>query len=299
MNTYKFFLLTIFFCLPAAVSGQILDCEVSLNDDQLEGANLEFLEDLGPQIENYINEYEWTDIDIAEEERIQCQLQIVFTSSDQAATTFSAEAIFSARRPIYNTTANTTTFIINDDSWQFSYNQGKTLIHDELQFESITGFIDFYVYTMLGYDFDSFSELGGDPYFNEAQNILNLAQTSSSVGWSRQTNNRRNRNVLITNLTNPNYVPLRKAIYNYHRKGLDTFVDDPEASRQVILQSLKDIRDAKRRSTNNYLYDLFFDTKAREIASIFQDASTEVRLEAYNVLTEVDQGHLTEYQKLQ
>ena len=58
------------------------------------------------------------------------------------------------------------------------------MVHDELTFEALTGFIDYYAYMMLGYDFDSFAELGGSDYFAKAQDVVDLAQSSNAIGWS-------------------------------------------------------------------------------------------------------------------
>ena len=288
----------IFLLTPFAANGQEFECSVTINIDQLEGSSFNYLENLKPTLENYINEYKWTDHDFKEEERINCQIQIAINSGTSDYT-FSAEVVFQVQRPIYNTTAKTTTVLLSDNAWQFTYPEGKSLIHDELQFDALTGFIDFYCYTMLGYDFDTFSDQGGEPYFVKAQNILNLAESTSAVGWTRSTNNRRNRNMMITDLVSPNYKPLRTASYRYHRLGLDQFVTKPEEARQEVLSALKTIQETKRRSTSNFLFDIFFDAKAREIAAIFDEAKTDVRLEAYDVLQNTDKGHLSEYESLQ
>ncbi|MEQ8523457.1 DUF4835 family protein [Gracilimonas sp.] len=288
----------IFLFTPFSLKAQEFECTVTVNIDQLEGSSFSYLENLKPTLENYINEYQWTDQDFEEEERLNCQIQIAITTGTSDYT-FSAEVVFQVQRPIYNTTAKTTTVLLSDNAWQFSYPEGKSLIHDELQFDALTGFIDFYCYTMLGFDFDTFSEHGGDPYFGKAQNILNLAESTSALGWTRSTNNRRNRNNMITDLVSSNYRPLRSAYYRYHRLGLDQFVTDPELARQEVLSALKTIQETKRRSTSNFLFDIFFDTKAREIAAIFDEAKTDVRLEAYDVLQNTDQGHLSEYESLQ
>ena len=288
----------IFLIVPLTSWAQEFDCTVTVNTDQLEGSSYDYLKNLKPTLENYINEFQWTEEEFEEEERINCQIQIaVITGTSDF--TFSAEAVFQVQRPIYNTTAKTTTVLLSDNAWQFSYPEGKSLIHDELQFDALTGFVDFFCYLMLGYDFDTFSDQGGEPYFVKAQNILNLAQTTAAVGWTRSTNNRRNRNTLVTELVSTNYKPLRTAYYRYHRLGLDKFVSNPEEARNEVLGALKTIQEVKRRSTSNYLFDIFFDTKAREIAAIFDEAKTDIRLEAYDVLQNTDQGHLSEYESLQ
>ncbi|MFV1884712.1 MAG: DUF4835 family protein [Balneola sp.] len=285
--------------LPAISFGQEFDCEVIIDDSNLEGTSFAYVkESLRNDLEGYINEYRWTELEFTEQERISCQINIVLTTGTSDFQ-FSAETVISARRPIYNTMTETTTMLLGDQSWQFSYPEGRSLIHDELQFESLTGFIDYYMYLLLGYDFDSFSPLGGTTFFDKAQNVVDLAQNESTIGWTRNSNNQRNRFVLISDLLSTNYEPLRNAFYTYHRLGLDTFTQNPVAARQQVLNALTEIQAAKRRSTSNFLYDLFFDTKSREITSVFIDADSRIQLQAYNILRETDQGHLLEYEQLQ
>ncbi|MEX0845246.1 MAG: DUF4835 family protein, partial [Balneolaceae bacterium] len=73
----------------------------------------------------------------------------------------------------------------------------------------------------------------------------------------------------------------------------------PEQSRQEIQETLESIQEAKRRSTSNYLYDIFFDAKSREIAAVFDDAESTIRLEVYEILRQTDSGHLSDYERLQ
>lgn len=299
-KAFKFIVLGGFFSafLISTCYAQEFNCNVTLNTERLEGNSFGYLNNFNTVIEDYINDYKWTGEDFKEEERIVCQIQIAFITGTSDFT-FSAEVVFQMQRPIYNTASSTTTILLNDNTWQFEYPEGRTLVHDDLQFDALTSFIDFYMYLLLGYDFDTFSEGGGDPYYTEAQNILNLAQSSSAIGWTRATNNRRNRNVLISDLNSSSYDAFRSALYQYHRQGLDRFVDNPEVARENILQALKSIQQLKRRSSSNFIFDIFFDSKFKEIAAAFLDAETDVRLEVYNVLRETDQGHLSEYEKLQ
>ncbi len=294
----NYYLLIIpFFC--GILNAQEFDCQVLVNDDQLVGNSFEYVKNsLEKDITAYINEYRWTEYVYQEQERISCQINIILLTGDQNFT-FTAEVIVQLRRPIYNTIAETNTFIISDNNWQFDYPAGKSLIHDEFEFEPLTGFIDYYLYLMLGMDFDTFSELGGTVWFQKSQNIIDLAQNSYSIGWNRNSNNGRNRFVLTADLLNNNYNTIRKASYTYHRKILDNFVTNPNQSRIDLVELLKEILDAKRRSTNNYLFDLFFGSKSKEIASILEEATSKLKFDAYKILSAVDSGNLSDYKNLQ
>lgn len=285
--------------LSGSLMAQEFNCQVSINDDQLEGNSFEYVANgLQTDLEAYINEYRWTELEIDEQEQLKCQISIILLAGDQDFN-FSAETIFQLRRPIYNTLTETTTIIVSDGSWQFNYPEGRSLIHDDLEFEPLTGFIDYYMYLLLGFDFDTFSELGGTEWFVKSQDVVDLAQNSPTIGWTRNTNNGRNRFVLVSDLLNNNYEVVRQAYYKYHRRVLDNFVVRPDQTREELVKILEEIRDTKRRSTNNYLFDLFFGTKSKEIASILEDAEPDIKFEAYNILRDTDSANLSEYEVLQ
>lgn len=295
----KNYYLIIILLFSGFAQAQEFDCQVSVNDEQLEGNSFGYVvNSLKTDLESYINEYRWTEIEFLEQEKIKCQINIILLNGDQDFN-FTAETIIQLRRPIYNTSAETTTLIISDGNWQFNFPEGKSLIHDDLEFEPLTGFIDFYLYLLLGYDFDTFSEYGGTEWFQKSQDVVDLAQNSSTIGWTRNTNNGRNRFVLISDLLNNNYEAIRIAYYKYHRIILDRFVSNPNQSRIDLVSLLEEIRDAKRRSTNNYLFDLFFGSKSKEITSILIDAESDLKFQAYNVLRETDSANLSEYESLQ
>ncbi len=290
--------IVLIFGLASSVNAQELKCDITINNDLVEESSLTYITELANRLEDYINEHKWTDLDFMEEERIKCQMQIVIESGNSNYD-FRSRVVFSIRRPIYNTTTETTSIIITDNSWNFNYPEGRSLIHDELQFDELTSFVNYLVYMGLGYDFDSFSPLGGTEYFRKAQNIVDLAQAASSPSWLRSSNNRRNRNTLVGDLLSSSYQDFRNAFYTYHLKGLDLFTTDDKQARTNIINALEEIRDAKRKTTSNFLFDIFFDTKSREIAGIFAEAESRVKLEAYSILSETDQSHLSEYSDLQ
>lgn len=295
----KNYYLIVILLFSGFAQAQEFDCQVSVNDEQLEGNSFGYVvNSLKTDLESYINEYRWTEIEFLEQEKIKCQINIILLNGDQDFN-FTAETIIQLRRPIYNTSAETTTLIISDGNWQFNFPEGKSLIHDDLEFEPLTGFIDFYLYLLLGYDFDTFSEYGGSEWLQKSQDVVDLAQNSSTIGWTRNTNNGRNRFVLISDLLNNNYEAIRIAYYKYHRIILDRFVSNPNQSRIDLVSLLEEIRDAKRRSTNNYLFDLFFGSKSKEITSILIDAESDLKFKAYNVLRETDSANLSEYESLQ
>ena len=68
-----------------------------------------------------------------------------------------------------------------------------------------------------------------EPLFTDKPRIfLEIAAGVGALGWTTGTGTRRNRHYLITGLTDPAQEGLRKAIYQYHRRGLDIFTLNPD-----------------------------------------------------------------------
>jgi hypothetical protein len=286
------------FLFSGKAAAQELNCSVSVNDRQISGSSYDYISELQGAIQSYLNEHRWTDDRYEEHERILCSIQIVLTDVDSQFN-FTAETVITVRRPIYNTFQHSSAVVISDNNWRFNYPRNKNLIHDELQFDDLSSFLDFYAYVILGFDYDSFSELGGSRYFNRALNIFELGQNSGATGWGRSIGAQRNRFGLINDLNSSAYQDLRIAYYKYHRFGLDQFTLDPDLSQSEVIQALDIIRENKRMTSNNYLFDIFFDTKYTEIVALLRDADVQTRNMAYNILRDVDPAHTSEYERLQ
>ncbi len=280
---------------PAAMANQVFDVSVDVNTSQISTTDYDYLDELGPLIKEYMETNSWTDDRFNEVERIQMNMQIVINSVEDR--TFNASMVVSIERPIYNTVQVTPLLVIHDNSWTFDFGRGQNLLFDTYQYHDIASVLDFYAYLMMGFDYDTFSEKGGEDHFRTAQRIAELGQTSGS-GWS-STGTRRSRVDLVGQLLNPNYEGFRIALYRYHRHGLDLFTQDPEQSRENILEAFELIHQSQRRTSERYLFDLLFSAKHREFRAVFMDAEVDRRLEAYNILTTIDDSRISEYERLQ
>lgn len=104
---------------------------------------------------------------------------------------------------------------------------------------NLTAVFAYYAYMVLGFDYDSFSLHGGDPYFQKAQNIVNNAPDGRSItGW-KAFDGVRNRYWLVENMLNTKYAAMHDIYYEYYRKGLDKMYEDENIGRAAMLQVLK------------------------------------------------------------
>ena len=279
---------------PPAATAQELSCQVQLDRSQLSGSEFSFLDDLERRIREYMNTQDWTDDRFLPHEQIVCSLQIVILES-VTLSDFRARLIVTSRRPIHGTSQSTIVTRINDAEWRFEYGRGTSLQYDPQQYNALTSVLDFYAYVILGYDYDTFSELGGTPHFESARRIANLAEGSGDPGWSA-VSSQRNRRQLIDDLLSQRHQPLRRAYYRYHLNGLDRFVKAPQKARAVVFDVVETLQTLNQNLTNSYPLDLFFSTKYQELTALFADGDLQSR--AYNLLTQVDPSHSSEYNRL-
>jgi Fe-S-cluster formation regulator IscX/YfhJ len=175
-----------------------------------------------------------------------------------------------------------------DREWEFQYIESLPLeYNDNTYISNLTSMLAFYAYIVLGMDYDSFSELGGSPYIQKALIVVNNAQATNSAGWTAL-GNTRNRYALVENLNNPQMVELRKNTYKYHRLALDMFDKDPDKSREIILDALRNVKKVWTIYPNSIFVISFFDTKATELVNIFSQGNLNVRREAYDLLVSMD-----------
>lgn len=291
------FLIVIVLMLPFRSVAQELKCSVSINASQIQTSDAGIFKDMENAIEQFMNGRKWTNDTYKNHEKIICNFLITITKMP-AIGSFSASVQVQSARPVFNSSYNSLLFNFADREWEFEYIESMPLEYNDNTFTSnLTSMLAFYAYLIIGLDYDSFSELGGTPYFQRALAVVNNAQQSARPGWQALGSNR-NRYWIIENLNNPQMVDLRTAIYHYHRNGLDTFEADPEKSRQVILNGLKEIKKARDINPNAILIVSFFDAKGKELANIFSDGNIQIRRQAYDIITAIDPSNRSNYEKI-
>lgn len=276
---------------------QELNCSVSINASQIQTSDAGVFNDMENAIEQFMNGRKWTNDTYKNHEKIVCNVLITITKMPSIGS-FSASVQVQSARPVFNSSYTSLLFNFADREWEFEYIESMPLEYNDNTFTTnLTSMLAFYAYLIIGLDYDSFSELGGTPYFQRALSVVNNAQQSGLPGWQAIGSNR-NRYWIVENLNNPQMVDLRKAIYNYHRHGLDIFESDPEQGRQVILNGLKDIKKIRDINPNAILVVSFFDAKGKELADIFSDGNIQVRRQAYDIITAIDPSNRSNYQKI-
>jgi hypothetical protein len=290
-------LLFILCIIPAALQAQELNCKVIVNADQVQTSDRSVFRDMEAAFAQFINTRKWTNDNYKTHERINCNILITINRMPSIGN-FQAIVQVQSGRPVFNSNYETVVFNFADRDWEFDYIESQPLeFNDNVYISNLTSMLAFYAYVILGFDYDSFSELGGNPHFQKALQIVNNAQQVNRPGWQPLGSNR-NRYWLIENITNAQMTEIRKSIYRYHRNGLDIFEKSPDESRDVILKCLREIKKVRDINPNAILVISFFDAKGTELANIFSDGNMNVRREAYEIIVTIDPSKRSNYQKM-
>lgn len=284
--------------LSVSTMAQDLNARVSVLSPRIQTTNKRVFQTLENAMKDFLNGRKWIGEEVLPQERIECSFVVTITTWD-GSSSFGAELQVQSTRPIFNSNYSSTLLNVNDKNFDFTYNEGQTIDYSDQNFQSnLSSVLAYYAYIIAGLDFDSFSRYGGTSYFNRAQNVVTLAQTSSYPGWKAFDSNT-NRYWLSENLNNKIYMPLRGFIYDYHRLGLDVMSENAGRARKTISGLLPVLAQVDRQRLGAMFPLVFFNAKDDELISIFMPASGPERMEAMNTLSKADPANGNKYQALQ
>lgn len=295
----------VFFALCALcltpVKAQEINCTVTINSDQIEGSNKQIFETLKSAIEEYINQNRWTNMTYAMHEKIECSmLMVVKTMTDNM---FTCEMTLQSRRPVYGTTYTTPLLNFKDNAFNFTYQEFDRIEYQQNQFTTnLTAMLAYYCYLIIGHDQDSFQRLGGTPFFQQCEEIVNACQSASmdnseQKGWLAFDSNR-NRYALINNLLDEAFKKYRNYYYEYHRLGLDEMSGNVTNGRARIAEGLPVLKEAYRARPATYVINTFLDAKADELADIFSKGTDNEKKTVYDLLMDIDPTRQNTYDRI-
>jgi hypothetical protein len=285
----------IFIFITFICNAQELQCNVTIDASQIPDVQASIINDLKQTITRFLNERRWTNDVYTAEERIRCNLAITITSQPEQYK-YNATAQIQVSRPVYGTAYESVLLNYFDKSFNFDLNMGQPIDYNENIYNSaISSLLSFYAYVILAVDYDSFSKLGGQPYIEKAWNITNVAASAGGAWIAGSDPN--NRFGLIENLNSQQMIPFREQFYIYHRSALDTYLKDPDASRQNILAMLKVIKTINQIKPYAILFRTFFLSKKDELINIFRDSdSMDLKSSVVALLRELDPLNSEKYQ---
>ena len=263
-------LYTFLLILPLTkIDSQELNAQFVVNADLVNQTNQQIFQTLERSLNEFVNSQSWSDQDFFPQEKITCSFVLNLTNYN--ASKFEGTLQIQSQRTIFDSNYDSPILNFLDKDISFTYQEFQPLFYSPVSYESnLVSLISFYAYIILGINADSLQFKAGDPFFEQAQRIVNLSQQSGAIGW-KQNDSNRNRFWLIDTMRSNTFREYRETLYTYHRKGLDSMTKSPVKGKNNIINAILALEDLYDRRPNAMLLQMFFDAKADEIVNLFSD----------------------------
>lgn len=253
---------------------------------------------------NFLNNRKWTNDTYQPAEKIQCNF-LLNIDKELGQNVYKATLTIQAARPAYNSTYQSPLINFQDDNLAFRYVEFQPIEFNENRIQgndpvasNLTAVLAYWVYIILGFDYDSFSTRGGDQFFLKAQNIVNNAPEGKDISGWKNFESLRNRYWLAENLNSNKFALMHDVIYSYYRYGMDIFYDNEDEGRNGILNSLNFLNTLNIENPNSMIMQFFFQGKSAELLKIFSRANTDVKTRARELLLKLDITNTQVYKDL-
>jgi len=255
-------------------------------------------------LNNFINNRKWGNDVFQTTEKVNCNF-LINIDKELGDNVYKATLTIQAARPVYNTTYDSPLINFMDDNFTFRYVEFQPIEFNENRLQgsdpvaaNLTATLAYYVYIILGMDYDSYSLRGGDSYFQKAWNIVNNAPEGRDISGWKQFDGLRNRYFLAENINNSRFALVHDAIYAYYRTGLDNFYANEDGGRTGILNCLNYLNTINTENPNSMLVQFFFQGKSTELVKMFSKADPDLKKRARDLLLKLDITNANAYKDL-
>ena len=284
------------------VYSQELNARVTVNSSRVGNTvNKNVFQTLQNAITNFLNNRKWTADNFLPNEKIDCNFLLNLQSTDEA-NVYSASLTIQAARPVFSTSYLSPMVNYQDEDVLFKYIEFKQFDFNEsrvsgtdAQASNLTALFAYYAYMILGFDYDSYSLKGGNPYFQKAQNIVNNAPEARGISGWKAFDGIRNRYWLVENMTNSRYAIMHDIMYNYYRLSLDKMYEDENTARAQMMSVLNLLNNFNSDNPNTMINQFFFQGKSNEFIRIFSKAPQQDKMRASELLQKMDITNAARY----
>lgn len=165
------------------LNAQELKCNISVSSQKIQGTDRELFSNMQRDMYEFLNDKRWSENVFSYDERVECNIQITLDEqigSDQ----FKGSMQIRVSRPVYNSSYNSVLLNFKDTDIDFTYREFEPLEYNESgQNGNLVNLLAFYANIILGVDYDSFSLMGGNEFYNRAENIAAQCQNAREAGW--------------------------------------------------------------------------------------------------------------------
>ena len=193
--------------------------------------NQQIFQTLERSLNEFVNSQSWSDQDFFPQEKITCSFVLNLTNYNASNLKVRYKSI---SKNHFDSNYDSPILNFLDKDISFTYQEFQPLFYSPVSYESnLVSLISFYAYIILGINADSLQFKAGDPFFEQAQRIVNLSQQSGAIGW-KQNDSNRNRFWLIDTIRSNTFREYRQTLY-LSPKGLDSMTKSPLRVKIILL----------------------------------------------------------------
>ena len=300
MRKINLFLLIILFA--GSLQAQELQARVTVVSNRVGSTvNQNVFRTLQTALNNFVNNRKWTSDNFLPNERIECNFLLNLDPTTDL-NVYNASLTIQAARTAFNSSYQSPIINFQDENISFKYLEFQQLDFNEnrisgtdAQISNLTAVFAYYVYMILGFDYDSYSLRGGEPLFQKAQNIVNNAPDGRNISGWKSFDGTRNRYWLVENMLNVRYSIMHDVYYNYYRKGMDKLYEDETVARSEVLNVLNLINNFVTDNPNKMISQFFFQGKSLELIRLFSKAPMQDKGRASELLQKLDLTNSSKY----
>jgi hypothetical protein len=300
MKSVKLILLACIFCTK--IMAQELNAKVTVNSSRVgNNVNRNVFTTLQNALNTFVNNRKWTGDVFTANEKIDCNFLLNLQSGAEA-NVYTATLTIQAARPIFQSTYLSPIINYQDEDIVFKYveyqqlefNDNRVGGNDALV-SNLPAVFAYYIYTILGFDYDSFGQKGGNLYFQKAQNVVNNAPDGRGISGWKAFDGIRNRYWLTENMLNSRYAIIHDVYYNYYRNAFDKMYQDEVGARSEMMNVLNLMDNFNTENPNTMINQFFFQGKANELIKIFSKSPQQDKLRASEILQKLDLTNANRY----
>lgn len=275
MKLFIISFLSLFFI--ATSTAQVLKAKATIDYGHLPLEEQNYLKDLALNIEDYINNYVWT------EDEYETDIDITIFIIIETVLKKSHEKICKSQFQIKSISGES----FYDKEWEFPYQPGYLFDHSKIEFDPLLNFIDYYAHLILAGELDGYSLNLGTPFYDEALSIANRGVLSKySKGWNARSQE-------LQKITNVRTRPLRQAKPDFFEAQYLLEEGQLEEAKKYAVKVLTAIENVVNEQPNNKYLRTFFDAHYVTFAKIFENEPKYL-----NLLIKYDNYHRETYRQV-
>lgn len=292
----KYLLLLLFiFIANIKLLSQEIEAKVFVDVQQLQQENRVNVQTMANDLERYINNTKFTTMQW-DGPKIPVDISIILSGGFN--NNFQGRLILTSQTRLNgDDNIRTTVLRLMDAQWSFEYARGAFFSYNPLRYDPFITLIDFYMNLVIGADMDTYEELGGTKFYDNARQLCILGANNNGQGYQTISQpGELTRYNLVNELVDLRFEEFRKLVFAFFYDGLDLMVTDKEQGLKNLVSVIKDMANFKReKMTGPSVYlQVFFDAKSKEIAQTLTGYPEE---EVFKELMYLDPSNSTLYQQ--